>query len=165
MGVYHEKKSMTTLTSNEDVGLVDTNVLVYRADTDSKFHSASIDLIQRGHAGEISLCLAPQNLTEFFAILTSPRRVANPLTPIEAWREIEKYHRSMTIRKIHQNKRLIPTLSSLISKYPVKGQEIFDLQLVATMLINDVTRIYTFNDKHFAKYSEIKVVIPTANKN
>ncbi|MAT77382.1 hypothetical protein CMK14_19850 [Candidatus Poribacteria bacterium] len=44
--------------------------------------------------------------------LPTSKRVANPLTPTEAWREIGKYHRSETIRKIYLNERLIPTLTS-----------------------------------------------------
>jgi predicted nucleic acid-binding protein len=81
---------MTISTSSEKMGLVDTNVLVYRADHDSAFHIPSVTLIQRGIAGKIPLCLAPQNLTEFFAVITSPKRVTNPITPAEAREEIEQ---------------------------------------------------------------------------
>lgn len=151
---------MTTSTSSEKMGLVDTNVLVYRTDQLSSFFDASSNLIQRGLKGEIPLCIAPQNLTEFYAVITSPKRVMNPLTPAKARAEIDNYYQSKNIRQIYQTDLLIPKLMELIDKYPPTRQQIFDLQLVATMLINGVTRIYTFNDKHFLKYSEIEVIVP-----
>lgn len=151
---------MTTSTNSEKVGLVDTNVLVYRANLSSPFHAASANLIQRGLKGEIPLCIAPQNLTEFYAVVTSPKRVSVPISPTCAIAEIEQYLRSGNIRKIYQTAFLLPKLLSLIKAYSPTRQQIFDLQLVATMLINGVTCIYTFNDKHFVKYSEIEVIVP-----
>jgi hypothetical protein len=39
-------------------------------------------------------------------------------------------------------------------------QEIFDLQLVATMLSNNVSRLYTYNKDDFIKFKEIEVLTP-----
>lgn len=150
---------MTTSTS-EKVGLIDTNILVYRADQDSTCHLPSVNLINRGLRGDISLCLAPQNLTEFYAIMTDPKRVTNPIDPVTACVEVERYLQSQNIRKIYQTADLMPKLLELINKYPLTRQQIFDLQLIATMLVNDITRIYTFNARHFQPYQEIEVVIP-----
>jgi predicted nucleic acid-binding protein len=38
--------------------------------------------------------------------------------------------------------------------------EIFDMQLVATMLSHGVSRIYTYNINDFKKYTEIEVPEP-----
>lgn len=54
----------------------------------------------------------------------------------------------------------MPKLLELIAKYPPTRQQIFDLQLIATMLVNNITRIYTFNAKHFQPYEEIEVTVP-----
>jgi predicted nucleic acid-binding protein len=48
----------------------------------------------------------------------------------------------------------------LLERYPVKKQEIFDLQLVATMLSNQVKQIFTFNRGDFLKFSDIEVMEP-----
>ena len=149
-----------TISTSERMGLVDTNILIYRADQDSIFHLPSVNLINCGLKGEVSLCLAPQNLTEFYAVMTNPKRVTNPIAPVDARVEIERYLQSQNIRKIYQNADLIPTLLKLIDKYPPTRQQIFDLQLIATMLVNNITRIYTFNAKHFQPYQEIEVTVP-----
>jgi predicted nucleic acid-binding protein len=40
----------------------------------------------------------------------------------------------------------------------VKQMEIFDLQLVATMISNQVKQIYTVNRDDFVKFTEIEVL-------
>ena len=149
-----------TISASERIGLVDTNILVYRADQDSTFHLPSVNLINRGLKGEISLCLATQNLTEFYAVMTNSKRVTNPIAPVDARVEIERYLQSQNIRKIYQTADLMPKLLELIAKYPPTRQQIFDLQLIAAMLVNNITRIYTFNAKHFQPYEEIEVTVP-----
>ena len=93
-------------------------------------------------------------------MITSPKRVINPISPAEARSEIAKYLASENIRKIYPTKGVLPKLLELIDKYQIARQQIFDLQLVATMLINGVTQIYTFNAKHFEPYQEIQVLLP-----
>ena len=90
-----------TISTSERIGLVDTNILVYRADQDSAFHLPSVNLINSGLRGDVSLCLASQNLTEFYAVMTNPKRVTNPITPVDASVEIEGYLQSQNIRKIY----------------------------------------------------------------
>jgi predicted nucleic acid-binding protein len=70
--------------------LLDANVLVYAADEASPFHHSSRDLMDRGLSGQTLLCVCPQVLIEFFAIITDSRRVKNPREPEEAVEEIEK---------------------------------------------------------------------------
>jgi predicted nucleic acid-binding protein len=49
-----------------DAGLLDTNVLVYAMDQNSPCHTAAKALRDQGLKGEISLCVCPQVLNEFF---------------------------------------------------------------------------------------------------
>lgn len=49
-------------------------------------------------------------------------------------------------------------MTDLLSRYPISRQDIFDLQLTATMLSNGVTRLFTFNQKDFSMYQEIQVL-------
>jgi predicted nucleic acid-binding protein len=48
----------------------------------------------------------------------------------------------------------------LVRRYPVTGADVFDLQIVATMLLNDVQRIYTFNARDFEMIRAISVITP-----
>jgi predicted nucleic acid-binding protein len=87
--------------TTSEIGLLDTNVLVYAADETSPFHEASRNLIDKGLRGEISLCIFPQIFYEFFAIVTDPKRVRNPRSQHEAVSEIEKYYQTDDLFKMY----------------------------------------------------------------
>jgi predicted nucleic acid-binding protein len=134
--------------------------LVYAADKNSPFFESSRKLIESGFAGKIDLCISPQTISEFFAVITDSKRVDNPRTQEEALTEIKKYLQSKRIRKIYPGPETSNTMVDLLERYPVKKQEIFDLQLVATMLSNRVKRIFTFNREDFLKFADIEVMEP-----
>ena len=141
--------------------LLDSNVLVYAADKNSPFYKASKNLRNKGIKGEISLCICPQVLTEFFAIVTDLKRVQNPISSKEAIKEIEKYLLVSNILTIYPNQESFQKLIELVKKYKIKRQKIFDLQIIAAMLSNGIDKIYTFNTAHFSKIKEIKVLKPS----
>ena len=49
----------------------------------------------------------------------------------------------------------------LLRRHPVRGGDVFDLQLVATMQANNVQRIYTFNAVDFEVFSELTALAPS----
>jgi predicted nucleic acid-binding protein len=151
---------MSTL---NDRALVDTNVnvLVYAADTSSSFHEPSRQLRDQGFRGEVPLVVTLQVLMEFFAVITSARRVTTPCSPEEARAEVEKYIRANRLQKIYPDQATLEQTLDLMRQHPeVTRQEIFDLFLVATMLANGVTRIYTYNQQHFTRFAGIEVLTP-----
>jgi hypothetical protein len=55
---------------------------------------------------------------------------------------------------------LVIRWKQLLRQHPVQAQEVYDAQLVATMLANAVTTIYTFNTADFQAYPGIQVQTP-----
>jgi predicted nucleic acid-binding protein len=53
---------------------------------------------------------------------------------------------------------------SLLVAHAVSGVQVHDARLVASMRVHGVKRILTFNDKDFARYTDIEVVHPRAFK-
>lgn len=95
-GISPEKRFMIT----SEAAVLDTNVLVYPADEMSPFHVPSRDLRDRGVRGDEKLCIFPQVMSEFYAILTDPKRVSNPRSQEEVVAEIEKYLQAKRILKL-----------------------------------------------------------------
>lgn len=146
-----------------DWALMDTNVLIYADQRKNKHHQAAKSLRDRGQRGEVSLCISPQVLSEFYAFMTRTdgRGLGKPLPPSEAAEEIRKYLESEHIPMICPTPGTWPLiLDSLLKQRPVSGLDIHDLHLAATMLSNGVKRIYTFNTKDFEPLSDIEVLIP-----
>jgi hypothetical protein len=50
---------------------------------------------------------------------------------------------------------------ALVQQHPISGSRIFDVQIVATMLGNDINRVYTYNTSDFMGFDdEIEVLTP-----
>jgi len=148
------------MTISPDLALLDTNMLVYADQEEDEHHQAARALRDRGLRGEVALCVSPQVLYEYLAVVTSSRRVTQPRSPAAAMAEVEKYIRSRNIRKIFPGPGIHNRVRDLFRVHPISGPRIFDLYLIATMLDNGVTKIYTFNDRHFTPFSEIQVLTP-----
>lgn len=97
---------------------------------------------------------------EFYSTITNPKRVSDPAPAQEAFEEVQKYLASKSIKKIYPPRDAFAKSLKLLEKYQVTRQEVYDLQLVATMLSCGVSRICTFNQNHFRRFTEIEVVEP-----
>ncbi|MFH1505107.1 MAG: PIN domain-containing protein [Candidatus Omnitrophota bacterium] len=144
----------------DKVILLDTNILVYATNTFCEFHEIASKIRDNVITGKTKGCISLQNLSEFYSVITSQKRVQKPLSSEEAVGEIKKYVLAEKLLKIHFNKGTIDILCDLAAKYKVKAQNIYDLQIVAAMLDNGVNDIYTANDKDFKQYSEVKAINP-----
>jgi len=139
--------------------LLDTNILVYAVNEDSEFYKAASEIHSKVLDGSIQACISMQNLIEFYSIITS-NRVQKPLPAQIAFDEIDKYIADQRIKKIQFNGDALVTLRELAIKYNVTAQNIYDLKIVATMLVNNIGEIITANERDFKKFSEIKVTNP-----
>ena len=129
------------ITSKENY-LIDTNILIYSLDRNSKFYRESRDVLEAGLKGEFYPIIAQQNLIELLAVLT------------------KAYHVSLKsaikdVISFANNFELITPLPTTFGKFlqiihSLKtGFYPFDVYLAATMLDNHVKRIITANVKDF----------------
>jgi uncharacterized protein len=139
-------------------GLVDANVLIYAFDAQSPQHLASRALLDAARTGSVRLYISSQILCEFYSIATNSRRVLKPRSPAEALHAVSDLVNYLRILPI--SVAAVESLVDLLRRRPVKGGEIFDLQIVATMRTNGVLRIYTFNTEDFAVFPELEVLTP-----
>jgi predicted nucleic acid-binding protein len=147
-----------------DRALLDTNILIYALDPTSAYYPACGALLERTKAAGADLCVAPQNLAEFYAITTNARRVPVPRKPAEALAVVEQFLERPGLELLPVPADIVSRWIALVRRHPVAGGDLFDLQLVATMLANGVTRIYTYNRDDFVPFTELEVIIPTEVK-
>jgi toxin-antitoxin system PIN domain toxin len=148
------------MTTAPNPAVLDANVLVYAALPAVAQHPASRALLDQALQPGAGLCVLSQTLAEFFAVVTNPRRVSTPRSPIDALDAIE-------IILTMPGMTLLPTPGDLVARWmqlvrqaPVSGAKVFDVQLVAAMLGNGVTRIYTYNVADFQSFSQLQVLTP-----
>jgi predicted nucleic acid-binding protein len=138
--------------------LADTNILVYSIDTESVYHESSRKLVEAAREGKIKGAIFPQNLVEFYAVITSPRRVQNPLDPKTAWEQVKTFRSIFEVMEPGED--TLDYLEKIILTHSIKGANIFDSLLVAMMQSRGISNICTYNTKDFEKYKDIKVKTP-----
>lgn len=136
--------------------LVDTNVLVYAVNLDAPQHKPSRALLEAVQEKRVAGVLVPQILLEFFAIVTDPRRVDNPLEPETAWEQIEAFRTTFLI--IDTGLKTLDLLKEIGLKS--KGADIFDAFLAAQMKANGISVLCTYNTKDFSKFTGILAQTP-----
>jgi predicted nucleic acid-binding protein len=77
------------MTIASDPALLDTNVFVYAVFPAVPQYAASRALLDTAKKTGANLRVAPQNLVEFYAVVTDPRRVTQPKTTDEALKAID----------------------------------------------------------------------------
>jgi predicted nucleic acid-binding protein len=127
--------------------LIDANVLVYALDDRAPQHSACLGVIQRSATGELPGLLVPQVLIECFAIVTSPRRVAHPIQEDTAREVLQSLSEAIEVKPVPET--LLEDLLALLARHPRRGQDVFDLALVAQMVNHGIRTICTCNTADF----------------
>jgi len=144
-------------------GALDANVLVYAVEARAPQHAVSRALIDAARNPATALYLTSQVLCEFYSVVTNPRRVTVPRSPAEALEAISELLALPGIRLLPTSALAVAGWMALLQRHPVTGRSVFDLQLVATILANNVQRIYTFNTRDFAVFPELTVTAPPEN--
>ena len=110
--------------------------------------------------GELKLCLTSQILAEFFSIVTNAKRVSDPRTPDEAADAIEAILAIPGVILLPVASEVTWRWLEMLPRHPVRGGAVFDLQLIATISVNGVQQICTFNREDFEGFPDLQIVAP-----
>lgn len=148
------------MTMSDDLTLLDANVLVYAFFPASEYYGVSRKILESAFTAEAGLCVTSQVLAEFFSVVTNPKRVLRPRSPEEAIEALETILALPGVSILPAPADVPRRWIELMRRRPATGAEIFDRQLIATMLANGVRRIYTFNRPDFEGFEELTVLAP-----
>ena len=144
-----------------DAAVLDTNILVYALYEDAEHHKACRYLLDQAQDAAAALCVTPQILAEFFSTVTNPRRVTEAKSPEEVISVITAIFAMPGMTLLPLPIDIVSRWIALVQQHPISGSRIFDVQIVATMLGNDIMRVYTYNTSDFTGFDdEIEVLIP-----
>jgi predicted nucleic acid-binding protein len=141
-------------------GVLDANVLAYAVNADDPRHAVSRVLLDAAVDPSVTLYVTSQILCELYSLITNPRRVAKVSTSAEAVGIISSMLALPGLYVLPTPARAVAGWLHLLERRPVTGGDVFDLQIVATMLANGVDRIYTFNTGDFDVFPELQVIAP-----
>jgi predicted nucleic acid-binding protein len=131
--------------------LVDTNILVYAKDKNSKFHVASLKYLNSAS----ELFITSKNLSEYYSVMTKGTNPA--LTTTDALVDLQEWRDFFTV--LYPSEESIKMLIQLIRDHNPKGLLIHDYEIVSIGLASGISTIITFNEKDFPK-TRVDVIVP-----
>jgi predicted nucleic acid-binding protein len=132
--------------------LVDTNVLLRRAQPDHPSHTVAVESVARLLAAGEVVYFTPQNIAEFWNVATRPAANNGLGFPIAAALvEVSNIERALTL--LPESPASYAEWKRLVVAHNVLGTKVHDTRLVAAMNVHGVKRILTFNTGDFNRFA------------
>lgn len=131
--------------------LVDTNILVYAIDEDSKFYSKSQILLFDSNN---DLYTTSKNLSEFLAVVTREPIAALPIN--DAVTLVEDFYDILKV--LYPDELSFSIFKELLNRYKPTGLKIHDFEIASIGMANGIYQIATFNVKDFENIDEINLI-------
>ena len=139
--------------------LTDTNVLLRSLYSEHPRYSAAENALAALRLRGETLCVAPQNLIEFWAVATRSRDDNGlGMNPARAASQIATLRRFF--RLLPFTPEVLEVWQGLVETLGVSGKQTHDAHLVAVMQVYSVTSILTFNAAHSTRFPGIDVLDP-----
>jgi toxin-antitoxin system PIN domain toxin len=139
---------------------VDTNVLVYAADTDSQFHAPCRTWLERQRARPDAWYTTWAILYKFLRVTTHPRVMRRPWTASAAWEFVTALLSSPGLGILVPTQRHADVAEEVISELPhLAGNLFHDAHTAILMREHGVKQICT-RDTDFNRFPFLEVIDP-----
>jgi uncharacterized protein len=142
--------------------VVDTNILLYTANSDCREHDVCLDLLERARNQPGAWYATWSILYGFLRIVTHPRVLSHPWETGAAWRFVSSLLSSPGFSILVPTDRHALVLSEIINEIPdLAGNILSDLHVAALMREHGITTIYT-RDVDFHRFPFLRVIDPVS---
>ncbi|MDQ3749016.1 MAG: type II toxin-antitoxin system VapC family toxin [Acidobacteriota bacterium] len=140
--------------------LFDSNNYLRLAEKSSPQRQIVLDAVRKLRANNEIIYYTPQVLAEFWSVCTRPANVRGGLSL-----SIEQTERKANLIQKHfwllpDNLAVFTEWRRLVSDYKIKGVQVHDAKLAASMIAHNIQYLITFNEKDFKRFPMITVVNP-----
>lgn len=134
--------------------LVDANLLLFAVDEDSPFHQRAVAWLTAQLNGNRRVGLPWASLLAFVRISTHARAADRPLTPDEAWGQVETWLSAAPAWIPQPTDRHATVLGELVRKYQLRANLLTDGHLAALAIEHGATICSA--DTDFARFTELR---------
>ena len=131
---------------------IDTNVLVNSRILEATHHALARAKLKRAFQGPEPLRISRQVMREYLSVVTRPQTWPTPVPRSAALDDVERLARTFEI--LEDSPAVTESLIALCREVPVRGRQIHDANIVATMLTYGERRLMTFNIADFRRYGD-----------
>jgi predicted nucleic acid-binding protein len=138
---------------------VDTNILLRSLQTSDPHYVIAERAVTKLRSRQETLCIAPQNLVEFWSVATRPASengIGMSSTKVAA--EITALLRLFHLLPYRGD--VLQTWRRIVLEYSVLGKQAHDAHIVAMMQVHSIPAILTFNTAHFERFRGITILNP-----
>ena len=144
--------------------VVDTNVLVYAANTSASEHRVCRSKLDEWRQGTFPWCLTWAVTYEFLRIVTHPRVFAEPWALTDAWRFVDILLASPRVQVLVPTSRHAEVAAQVIKDTPgLGGNLLHDVHTAVLMREHGIKRIYT-RDSDFFRFKFLEVIDPLTER-
>jgi predicted nucleic acid-binding protein len=131
--------------------LIDSNVLLRSMHPGHAHYAAAVNAVSTLRLRNETLCIAPQNLVEFWAVATRPREDNGlGMTVVRAATETASLRRLFHL--LPYTPDVVEAWQRTVIGHGITGKQTHDAHLVAIMQAHAVTNVLTFNVSHFSRF-------------
>jgi predicted nucleic acid-binding protein len=135
--------------------LLDTNVIVRNVNRADSQHCRVAERLRALVSSGAELCIAPQNVFEFWVVATRPASANGlGLSPGETRKHIDLVLDSFAL--LPDPGDLLGRWLDLCEQHAVCGRQAHDARLVASMLGHGLRKLFTLNAADFSRFPEIE---------
>jgi len=144
------------------VFVVDTNVLIYAADSSAAEHARCRELLLNWRRQPQPWYLTWGVIYEFLRVVTHSRVFRQPWSPAAAWRFVDAVLAAPALELLVETERHSQVLAELVSSVPrLTGNLLHDAHTAALMREHGVRAIFT-RDTDFHRFPGLEVRDPLA---
>ncbi|HUC38076.1 MAG TPA: TA system VapC family ribonuclease toxin [Acidimicrobiales bacterium] len=140
--------------------LVDANLLLYAVDEQSPFHTAARAWLESALNGPRRVAIPWTSLIAFLRIATHPRALEEPMTPHDAWQQIEEWLDAPATWVPLPGRGHREILGRLVRELDLHGNLVADAALAALCIEHGLQ--VASADSDFARFAEITWINPVA---
>ena len=138
---------------------VDTNILVFATDARSPFASAAETELEQWRKQGTDLYISVQILREYLAVTTrlAPAQTVSPDYPAILG-NLASFRSGFHV--LEDTRLVSEKLCELVQRFAVKGRQVHDASIAATMLAHGLQHLLTHNGSDFTRFSPLITVHP-----
>jgi toxin-antitoxin system PIN domain toxin len=130
---------------------IDVNLLLYGSDTSSHFHSRARAFLEACAGNDEPLYLCYPTLMGYVRMSTHPRIFTNPLTPGEAFANVETLATLPQVRLVSEREGFLDVYKEVTNEVVVRANLVPDAHLLSILMQHGVSTLYTANVDDFRK--------------
>jgi predicted nucleic acid-binding protein len=135
-----------------DPVFIDTNLLVAASVSAHPSHGVASAYLGRLATDGAPACISGQVCREFLVVLTRQPVEGRAFSVDEALAALDTWRRACVV--LEEDGAVLAELLGLVRRHGVKGKQVHDANIVATMRANGLSRLATLNAGDFARFED-----------